>query len=172
MSSCIKKIRGTRGQATVEAALLIPVVFLLLLLLIQPGIILYDRMVMRAAAAEGCRMLATRTDALGSANAACEAFVLRRLGSIPPHDLFHRHAGGCTWEVEMQGGETTSQVSVTIRNTVQLLPVVGSGALLLGVSGSSEGYVIEVTESLPTQPGWVAEGEAGLDPGRWVAQWL
>ena len=45
--------RTEGGQATVEAAVLIPVLFTVLLLLIQPGIILYDRMVMNYAAAEG-----------------------------------------------------------------------------------------------------------------------
>ena len=42
------------GQATVEAAFLLPVLFVGLLLLMQPGILLYDRLVMQAAASEGC----------------------------------------------------------------------------------------------------------------------
>ena len=37
------------GQATVEAAFLLPVLFVGLLLLMQPGILLYDRLVMQAA---------------------------------------------------------------------------------------------------------------------------
>ena len=53
-----------RGQGSVEAAIAIPVMFLLLLLLIQPGIVLYDRLVMGNAAAEACRLLATATDLL------------------------------------------------------------------------------------------------------------
>ena len=40
------------GQATVEAAFLLPVLFVGLLLLMQPGILLYDRLVMQAAASE------------------------------------------------------------------------------------------------------------------------
>ena len=43
---------GERGQATVEAAFLIPVLFTVLLLSVQPGMVLYDRMVMRAAASD------------------------------------------------------------------------------------------------------------------------
>ena len=54
------------GQATVEAVFVIPVLFVAMLLLIQPGIVLYDRMVMANAAAEGCRVLATSTDAYGA----------------------------------------------------------------------------------------------------------
>ena len=40
------RARDARGQSTVEAAVALPVVFLLVLLLVQPGIVLYDRMVM------------------------------------------------------------------------------------------------------------------------------
>ncbi len=54
------------GQATVEAAFLVPVLFIVLLLLLQPGILLYDRIVMQGAAAQGCRLLATSTQAGGS----------------------------------------------------------------------------------------------------------
>ena len=68
------------GQATVEAAVLIPALFTALLLLLQPGILLYDRMVMQGAAAEGCRLLATKTAALGDMDGSCEAFVRHRLG--------------------------------------------------------------------------------------------
>ncbi len=39
------------GQGTVEAALVLPVLLIALLLLIQPGILLYDRIVMENAAA-------------------------------------------------------------------------------------------------------------------------
>ena len=72
-----------RGQATVEAAVLIPVLFTALLLLLQPGILLYDRMVMQGAAAEGCRLLATKTAAQGDMDGSCEAFVRHRLGAVP-----------------------------------------------------------------------------------------
>ena len=94
------RARDARGQSTVEAAVALPVVFLLVLLLVQPGIVLYDRMVMAGAAAEGCRLLATSD---GDA-ATCEEYVRRRLGAIPPLDVFHVHDSGCTWEVRCEGG--------------------------------------------------------------------
>ena len=59
-------LHDERGQGSVEAAVVIPVLFLLLLMLLQPGIVLYDRIVMGSAAAEACRLLATSTDARGS----------------------------------------------------------------------------------------------------------
>lgn len=60
----LDKREGTKGQATIEAAALIPVLFILLLLLLQPSILLFDRIVMKNAAAEGCRLLATKTPVL------------------------------------------------------------------------------------------------------------
>ena len=71
--------RDESGQATVEATIALAVLLLVMLMLLQPGIVLYDRMVMADAAAEGCRLLAT---AEGDAQAA-EDFVRRRLGSVP-----------------------------------------------------------------------------------------
>lgn len=59
-----------------------------LLLVIQPGILLYDRMVMESAAAEGCRILATRTTSQQTDDTYYENFVRHRLGSIPEHEAF------------------------------------------------------------------------------------
>ncbi len=157
-----------RGQATVEAAYLIPVVFVCLLLLLQPGIILYDLMVMQAAAADGCRLLATKTDAAGASSEACAAFVKRRLAAVPPHDQFHIHKGGCSWEIEVGGDETSEYVRVTIKNTLKLLPLVDAGGMLAGFADSSGAFPLEVTCEMRTQPYWVSEGEWGLDPHAWV----
>jgi len=152
----------------VEAAALIPVMFVLLLLLIQPGIILYDRMVMQAAACEGCRLLATKTDAAGASDEKCKSYILRRLGAIPPQSNFHVHEGGCTWEIEMSGDEGSTETAVTIRNKVKPLPLLAFGAQLLGMLDGSGMLTIEVTASMPTQPDWVAGSAAGLDPQAWV----
>lgn len=69
------------GQATVEGAFLIPLIFLLLLMMLQPGILLFDRTVMKSAAAEACRMLATCETQ--EDRTACEEALRRRLGSYP-----------------------------------------------------------------------------------------
>ena len=88
------RARDARGQSTVEAAVALPVVFLLVLLLVQPGIVPYDRMnghrpVRRPRAAE---LLATSD---GDA-ATCEEYVRRRLGAMStPFDVFHVHDSGC-----------------------------------------------------------------------------
>ncbi|WP_241963687.1 TadE/TadG family type IV pilus assembly protein [Gordonibacter sp. 28C] len=163
---------GERGQATVEAAVLIPVLFVALLLLLQPGILLYDRMVMQGAAAEGCRLLATKTEALGDMDGSCEAFVRHRLGAVPPLDCFHVHRGGCSWDIELVGDEGSQTVSVTVGTDVRPLPLLDAGAALLGMTDAAGNLHVEATTSTPTQPAWVDGTETGRDPARWIGAWL
>lgn len=171
MSSFIERIQDTRAQATVEAAYLIPVVFILLLLLIQPGIVLYNHMVMRAAASEGCRLLATKTDVVGLSAEKCEAYILRRLGSIPPQDNFHIHHDRCSWEIELLGDETSEYVQVNIKNKMKFLPFFDATGSLLGITEGSGIYTQEVIEKMPTQALWVTESEYGLNPQAWIEKW-
>lgn len=159
------------GQGTVEAAVVIPVLFLLLLLLLQPGILLYDRVVMGDAAAEGCRLLATSTDAAGSMHDSCEAFIRHRLASVPEHDCFHVHKGGCSWSIEMAGDESSGDVTVRIKNEVKLLPLFDAGSRLLGLTNGNGNLEIEKSVTMPTQPGWVASSPSGTDPAGWIGAW-
>lgn len=168
MSSCTDLVHDEGGQATVEAAFLIPIVFVLLLLLIQPGILLYDHMVMEAAASEGCRLLATKTDAAGPSDEKYKAYILRRLGAIPPQDSFHVHHDGCSWEIELMGDEGSAEVRVTIRNKVKPLPFFDATGRLLGLLDGSGMLTHEVTVGMPTQPSWVAGSALGLDPRAWI----
>ena len=154
------------GQATVEAAFLVPVLFVVLLLLLQPGILLYDRIVMQGAAAQGCRLLATSTQAGGASAASCEDLVKRWLGAVPPHDLFHVHEPSCTWEVVCAGDEYAGEVAVTIRTKVRPLPLFDAAAALVGAVDGDGYLTVEVRETARTQPQW-AEA-SGIDPGAWA----
>lgn len=162
----------TRGQGTVEAAVVIPVLFLLLLLLLQPGIVLYDRLVMGNAAAEACRLLATGTDSFGSMKRSCEAFVRHRLAAVPPHQCFHVHEGSCSWDIKFSGNESSPQVTVSIANELRPLPLFDAGAKLLGLANASGNLEIEESVTLPTQPAWAASSELGLNPSSWVGGWF
>ena len=157
--------RTERGQASVEAAFLIPVLFAVLMLLIQPGIILYDRMVMNYAAADGCRLLATSTTESGLDQDKCKDLIRRHLGAIPQHDLFHRHGGSCTYRIETQGDDSAGQVSVRISNELRLLPLFANIGSALGAAPG--GYIdIQVEQHASTRPHWL-EGNSA-DPGTWV----
>jgi Flp pilus assembly protein TadG len=159
------------GQGTVEAAFVLPVLLIALLLLIQPGILLYDRIVMENAAAEGCRLLATKTDAFGDADGSCEAFVRHRLAAIPPVDCFHMHDGGCTWDIAMNGGEKSKKVTVAISTKVKPLPLFDGGATLAGLVDGDGALTVKVERSMPTQPDWVADVKGGKNPKSWIGAW-
>ncbi len=168
----MREVTNEGGQATIEAAFLIPILFLGMLLLLQPGIILYDRLVMNAAASEACRLLATRSDVVGSMEESCEAFVRHRLGSVPPVSFFHVHEGDCSWDIQLEGSEESEMVSVTIRNEVRLLPLLDQGAALLGLVNEQGHLEIEVTCSQKTQPDWLNRGAVGNSPAEWIGGWL
>lgn len=159
-------LRTDTGQATVEAAFMIPILFLVMMVLLQPGIVLYDRMVMNHAAAEGCRMLATSTDSADSSGERCEELIRRRLGAIPQHDLFHIHEGGCSYEVVLMGGDSSPMVQVEISNRIRPLPL----NILAPISGESpDGSMeIRVVQKVQAQPEWVSASSGGVSPDAWV----
>lgn len=158
----------TCGQATIEAAFLIPLIFLLLLLLTQPCILLFDRMVMEGAAAEGCRMLGTSGGMSQVTETDCRETVLRHLGAIPPHPLFHLHEGSCSYEIELEGNELSEFVRVRIRNKTRPVPLVDAGATLLGLTDGEGCLAQEVEVTMPTRDSWVSKDPAGSAPDAWV----
>lgn len=164
-------IKGDQGQGTVEAVFVIPILFVLMLMLLQPGIILYDRLVMGNAAAEGCRLLATTTEVTGSSQGSCEAFIRHRLAAVPQHDCFHVHGASCSWDIEMSGNESSQVVSVKIGNELKPLPLFDFGAKLLGLTNGEGNLVIREEVTMPAQPEWVASSPSGSEPSGWVGAW-
>lgn len=157
--------RGTRGQATVEAALLIPALLLGLVIAVQPGIVLFDRVVMEMAAAEGCRALET-------ASAADEGevveYVQRRLGAVPAVSAFHEGL----WDIEVQGaGQSGQCVSVRISHGYRPLPLVGQGMGLLGLVGGNGLVRQEVFREMSIHDEWALESEFGLSYESWIDRW-
>ena len=156
-----------RGQSTVEAAFCLPLIFILLLILIQPSILLYDRVVMESAAAEACRLLATLP---ADQNSLVEKFIHRRLGSVPPHDLFHVHHDECSWDISTAGSQEEQTVEVSITNKAKPLPLLDVAGALTGFTDSDGYLTVEVTRSMQTQPSWVFSSESG-SPVEWVGAW-
>ena len=150
-----------RGQATVEAAVLLPSVMLLLALLMQPACLLYTRMVMWSAASECARTLAT---AASADEEACRQFVLRRLQAVPEVSIFHV-GGRDDWEVSLEYEEDGSVVTVSIAGRLRPLPLMGVSAHALG---KSEGNLVlletEVTERV--RPAWLGGSYAD-----WQGMW-
>lgn len=160
----------TKGQATVEAALLIPALLVSLLLLIQPGILLYTRMVMEGAAAEGCRVLATASS-LEENTATVEDFIKRRLASVPQQANFHVHDPACSWQIDLLGNETSEEVTVSISTEVKPLPLFDVGLNALGVLNGNGNYELKVAHHLTTKSTWVRENTISNEPKRWIERW-
>lgn len=156
--------RARQGQATVEAAFLLPVVLLAMLMLAQPAIILYDRAVMEAAASEGCRVLETL--APGNEDAA-RAAVERRLSAIPDAPIFHEGA----WTIELSGGEGQQRASVRIEHGLRPLPLIGVGMGFLGLTGPGGLFVHDAFRETSVIDDWVVESRLGADVQAWIERW-
>lgn len=149
------------GQASVEAAAFIPVIMLLLALLLQPAFLLYTRSVMQQAAAEGARVLATREVGGAGDDAACEAYVKRRLRAVPDVAAFHTGE----WEIELSGDSTSREVRVGVEGRLRPLPLLGVLAQMLGEPDGDE-VVLRVEVTGGTRPDWLEGGY-----GEWVTMW-
>ena len=140
--------RSQRGQATVEAAAILPAVSLVLALLLQPVCLSYTRAVMHEAAAECARASAT---AYGGDTGACSEFALRRLAAVPEVALFHV-GGKSDWEVTINRTEKHSEV--LIRGHARPLPLMGAVMALAGQS-DGQGILLEARVSEDTRPEWL-----------------
>lgn len=152
------------GQATVEAALFIPLLLACLLLLVQPAIVLYDRAVMEAAASQGCRLLETRAT---QSEEDAEAFVRRRLAAIPDTEIFH--AG--TWDIEVEGAEGSAEVRVRIEHALDPLPLAGVAMAMAGMTDERGLYRQEAECRSKVRDEWLMESENGADPEAWMRRW-
>ena len=128
--------RGGSGQASVEAALLVPVVLTLLALLVQPACVLYTRSVMASTAAELTRLAATSLGTEGD----LRSYALRRLAAVPNVPVFHEGGPGA-WEVEVEGPGDDGRVTASVGGSVRPLPLFGAVVLALGTSA---GGVVEL----------------------------
>lgn len=152
-----------RGQASVEAAVLLPVLFLVLGVFVQPAVLLYDKAVMRSAAAEGCRLIATNT----ASGTAVEAYLLRRLGGVPNLDAFHC-GGERGWDLAWGGPDEAGEVSVRIVGRARPLPLFGVAAGLSGAIGADGNVELRVEERSSCRPAWAQQAGS---PESWIGRW-
>lgn len=137
------------GQATVEAALLVPVVLTLVALLVQPACALYTRSVMAATAAEVARLAATSR---GSEEDVRD-YALRRLAAVPDVSVFHE-GGPEDWEVETEGPGEDGRMTVRVEGRVRPLPLLGT--LVAALGPSADGCVtLSAEAALDSRSDWV-----------------
>lgn len=148
------------GQASLEAACLIPLILGLFLLLLQPVCIYYTRTVMQQTAAELARVVATGT----AEQIDYRAYALRRLSGIPKLDIFHV-GGDEGWEVSWVGTHAAKHAYVEISGRIKLLPLLGAFAAL--VTPIENGcLLLTVRVSTTSRPEWI-EG----DYDDWINAW-
>ena len=87
------RFKQNAGQASVEAALLFPVILIIIALLVEPVCILYTKTVMDGACAEGLRVATTSSD-----TELIESYIKRRLKAVPEIPLFHK-GGDEDWNI-------------------------------------------------------------------------
>lgn len=155
----ISGIGDDAGQSTVEAAVLLPVLMLLLGLLVQPVCACYTRTVMRHAAAETARVLATGRD-----DAVARSFALRRLRAVPEAAPFHV-GGESDWSVHLARSDDGGTVSVRIGGHLRPLPLLGLATYAMG-KRDGVGLLMEERLEERVRPEWL-----GGDYGRWMQAW-
>lgn len=148
------------GQATVEAAILLPVVMVVLALLLQPAMLLYTRVVMSGAAAEGARLATTASH--DEVESLVDGYVRRRLRAVPDAACFHE-GGSDAWDISVT--QDGSRVCVVIGGHARPLPLVGVTA---GLVGQMEGG--RVCLSTKVERDMCAEWVGG-DYDDWVEVW-
>ena len=152
---CTSARRARAGQASVEAAFLLPVVLGILALVLQPACLLFSLAVMRSAAAESARVATTNTD-----TSRCREFAKRRLEGVPNVEIFHVGE----WDVDVScDGE--GQATVSIQGHARPLPLIGSLARV-AFPCDEQGIVLGTSVTERLRPSWV-----GGDYGSWVSIW-
>lgn len=146
--SSTERLACQGGQASVEAALVLPIVMLVLALLLEPACMGYTLAVMRGCAAEVARAALTDVDGDFSE---CVLFAKRRLKAVPELSPFHVGGEG-DWDVhvERSGGE----VEVLIRGHARPLPLMGALASAFALS-DAQGVVLEAQVQERLRPTWV-----------------
>lgn len=153
------------AQSSVEAAILLPALFIVLALLVQPCLIMYSRICMKAVAAEACRLHATSAQS-GSGRYELDRhkeFVERRLRAVPYIDIFHM-GGDEGWEINFSMQDKNCEVSIS--HSFKALPLLGiSGRALADLSedGSLRDTVVIRSQ---IQASWVKGAY-----GDWQAAW-
>ncbi|MDO5044956.1 MAG: TadE/TadG family type IV pilus assembly protein [Coriobacteriia bacterium] len=161
---CIRTILNEAGQASLEAALLLPSLLLMLMCLLQPSILLYNEVVMRQAAGEATRLVAhPGSSGQGTfADERLKEFVQRRLRPIPCTSIFH--VGGAEdWDIQIENDGDS--VKVAIGHSVQPLPLFSALTKALnGFDGTHLHQEVEIENMF--RPDWLRG-----DYDAWMRMW-
>lgn len=153
------------GQSCVEAAFLLPVLLVFLLLLLQPALMLYHALILENTCQEACRVLATCSN--DQDMRALDGFITHRLQALPACFAASDDADAQPdWSVTTQGNAASHEVGVTIEGYVRVLPLVGS---LFGGRFGASSIPIKISRTLVAHAYW--ETTQGIDASNSVGAW-
>lgn len=152
-------LKDSSGQASVEAALLIPVLLALCLLLLQPVCLLYTRQIMEATAAQAVRIGVTAAD-----EDDIQTYCLRKLKAVPNLDIFHVKAQD-DWEIAYTKDEELGTVEISIKGHATPIPLLSLLTTQV-LNSDDKGLILEVNVCEEIYPNW-AEGDYEL----WCDSW-
>ena len=138
---------------------MLPVLMVLFALLMQPVCVFYTRMLMRHAASETARVLATSGD-----EGVCRSFALRRLRAVPEASVFHV-GGSDDWEVNLSRSGDAQTCEVTIAGHLRPMPLLGVVAGAMGTR-DAQGLRVEVRVCERLRPQWL-----GGEYESWMQAW-
>ena len=158
--------KDTCGQATVEAAFLIPIMCVLLLILLQPALLMLDRLVIEMTINDVYRFVLTSNTCphFSGEYSEAEQYALKRLEAIP--DVSILHVGD--WDIDVTGDEMTDSAYVSISHRLSPLPLIGAGLRFIG-SLDGDGLLTQSVTSTRVLHGGF-ECSIGLDPSEWVSR--
>ncbi len=137
--------RSEMGQASIEAAFILPVVLLIIGLTIQPMLYLYTKAMMQEACLEGVRYATTQDK-----DELLVRYVRRRLESIPPMEIFHSGGQG-EWDIEVVRSERS--IYIAVGSIMKPIPVLGNPSLLV-LPSKEGGLYVEANATCDLSPSW------------------
>lgn len=144
---------------------MLPSLFIVFALMLQPGLILYSRICMYSAASEACRLYAVQAEA-GSGRYAEDRyreFIEHRLSAIPYIDIFHL-GGEDGWDISY--AQDSDCVEVKIVHALKPLPLLGVTGAALGDLQADGSVRVEVSSRSQIRPHWLKGGYSD-----WQSQW-
>lgn len=165
LSICDHRCLRVCGQSCVEAAFLLPVLLVFLLLLLQPALMLYHALILENTCQEACRVLATCSN--DQDMRALDGFITHRLQVLPACFASSDDADAQPdWSVTTQGNAASREVGVTIEGYVRALPLVGG---LFGGRFGASSIPIKISRTLVAHAYW--ETKQGIDASNSVGAW-
>lgn len=157
-------LRSDSGQSIPEVPVVVVTLMAFVLMIMQPAVLLYDRMVLNNAAAETARVLVTGVAAgdAGRHEGAVKGFAIRRLAAIPDAEFFKVGEPEITFPESSPGGQW---VSVRITVKAKPMPVIGTVGRLAGLTGDDGNYQVEGFARVPAA---MTNIDGGYDPPGWV----